>query len=91
LSARQTLFRGREQPFHRRRAVAFDRIAIVRAGYRKDSKIELRGDIAALWSKKQETLWDWFASAHPCRRAEATLASERYIRATTFAGIVNAR
>jgi hypothetical protein len=49
------LFRGSQQPFHRRRAVAFDRIAIViQTALAKDSKIELGCGIAAFCSKKQE-------------------------------------
>jgi len=55
LCTRQPLFRGSQQPFHRRRAVAFDRIAIViQTALAKDSKIELGCGIAAFCSKKQE-------------------------------------
>ena len=55
LCTRQPLFRGSQQPFHRRRAVAFDRIAIViQPALAKDSKIELGCGIAASCSKKQE-------------------------------------
>jgi hypothetical protein len=49
------LFRGSQQPFHRRGAVGFGRIAIViQTAFAKDSKIELRCGIAVFCSKKQE-------------------------------------